>query len=206
MRIRKDEIVRKGYDKVAKIYDEQRDKYNSDALLLRFCRMMRKGADVLDMGCGAGVPVTKGLVSKGFKVTGIDFSKNMLALARKNVPAAKFKRMDMTKMKFKANSFDGVVSFYAIIHVPREKHSRMYKSLHRIIRPGGVFLVNAGGMDKDGWEGYEEDYLGAPMFWSYYGPEKTSKIIEDAGFRICWSKVLRLGGEKQFWVLARKRS
>ena len=196
------ETVRKGYNKIALKYHKQRGKYPNKILITKVLKRLPKGSSVIDLGCGAGVPISKFLSNKGYKVTGIDFSTGMIKLARKNVPKGKFVRMDMTKLKFKPNSFDGAVSFYAIIHVPREKHKKIYKSLHKILKPGGIILVNASGGDK--WEATEE-YMGVPMFWSHYGPKLTPKIITDAGFEILWNKVLKIGGERQFWVLARNK-
>ena len=162
---------------------------------------MKSGSEVLDIGCGAGVPVSEVLAKSGCRVTGIDFSDSMIRLAQKHLPKATFIRMDMTKLKFSKNSFDGAVSFYAIIHVPREKHVKIYNSLHRILKPGAIILLNPTGPDN--FEGYEENYLGVPMFWSHYGPEKTTKIIEDAGFEVLWSGIEKLGKERQFWILAK---
>ncbi|MFH2106075.1 MAG: methyltransferase domain-containing protein [Candidatus Micrarchaeota archaeon] len=200
----KSELVRKGYTKIAKIYHEQRGRYKNNALLAKFSKQLPKGK-VLDLGCGAGIPIAKFLIEKGYCVVGIDFAHGMIKLAKKNVPKAKFIRMDATKMRFRLNSFDGAVSFYALIHIPRKKHERIYKKLHKILKPNAIIFINASGIDANGWEGYEKDYLGVPMFWSFYSPKKTSKLIEDAGFEIMWSKILKLGGEKQFWVLAKNK-
>lgn len=199
------EIVRKGYDKIAKAYHKQRHIYKSKALLTKFSKQLPKGSKIIDLGCGAGVPVAKFLVGKGYEVTGIDFADGMVKLAKKNVPKARFLKMDVTKMKFRRGEFDAAVSFYAIIHIPREKHAGIYKKLHQILKPNGVMFINACGSDAEGWEGYQKDYLGVPMCWSFYSPKKTSKMIKDAGFEILRSKVLKLGGEKQFWVLARNQ-
>lgn len=196
-------IVKKGYTKIAQAYHKQRDRYVNDTLLKKFAKNVEKGSKVLDLGCGAGVPVAKFLSRNGYKVTGVDFAEGMIKLARKNVPNAKFIRMDMTKMKFPANSFDGAVSFYAIIHVPREKHAKIYRDLHRVLKPGAVIFVNASGSDS--WEGYNENYLGVKMFWSFYGPKKTLRIIKDSGFKILWKDTLRIGGETQFWVMAENK-
>ncbi len=201
----KSKLVRKSYDKIAKKYYKGRNKYKNNALLKKFSEKLQKGASVIDLGCGAGIPVAKFLIRKGYKVTGIDFSKDMLALAKKKVPKAKFIEMDITKMKFKPDSFDSAISFYAMIHIPRQKHVGIYKKLHKILKPYAMVLVNACGTDTRGWEGYEKDYLGVPIFWSFYGPKRTSKIITDSGFIIIWSKILELGGEKQFWILAKNR-
>ena len=196
-------IVKNSYTEIAEKYHKQRKLYPNRRLLMKFKKHLPKGSRVLDLGCGAGFPISKFLVENGYKVTGIDFSDGMLKLAKKNVPEAKFVKMDMTKLKFKSNSFDGAVSFYAIIHVPRKRHSRIYKSLHKILNPNGVMLLNASGT-RD-WEESVEDYMGAPMFWSFYSPKKTLRMIRKEGFGIIWSRVLRLGNESQFWVLAKNK-
>ncbi|MFH1471100.1 MAG: methyltransferase domain-containing protein [Candidatus Micrarchaeota archaeon] len=203
--MRSENTVHKSYDKIAKKYHKQRYKYRSKRLLAKFSRLVPKGARIIDLGCGAGVPVAKFLAGRGCKVTGIDFSSAMLKLARKNVPKARFVKADMTKMKFKPGSFDGAVSFYAMIHVPRQKHAKVYKNLHQMLKSDGIMLVNASGPDKEGLEGCARDYLGVPMFWSFYSPKRTLRIIKTAGFDVFWSSVLKLGGERQFWVLARNR-
>jgi ubiquinone/menaquinone biosynthesis C-methylase UbiE len=201
----KSEIVRNGYSKIARTYHAKRGKYDNRRLLAKISKLLPKNAMVLDLGCGAGVPIAKTLARKGFAVTGVDFASGMVRLARKNVPKAEFLKIDITKMKFKADSFDGAVSFYALIHIPREKHAAIYRKLHRIIKPNGVMLLNACGIDTNGWEEYSEDYMGVPMFWSYYGPKKTMRLIQNAGFDVLWSRVLDIGDEKQFWILAKNK-
>lgn len=197
------EIVRKGYNKIAEKYSKQRKIYQSKPLLLKFLRYLPKSSKVLDLGCGAGIPVSKFLADKGCKVVGIDFSDGMLKLARKNVHAAGFIKMNITKMKFKENSFDGAVSFYAIIHIPRKYHPKIYRNLHKMLKPGGVLFANASGTST--WEETAKDYMGVPMFWSFYHPRITLKLIRKAGFQVIWSKILKIGGETQFWILAKNK-
>ncbi|MBI2655645.1 class I SAM-dependent methyltransferase [Candidatus Woesearchaeota archaeon] len=199
----KSRIVKSGYSKIALKYHRQRGKYPNIKLISRFIRHIPKASRILDLGCGAGVPISKFLVGNGYQVTGVDFADGMLKLARKNVPGAKFMKMDITNLKFKPNSFDGAVSFYAIIHVPRKKHPKIYKRLHKILRPHAIMLLNASGTNT--WEEYTDDYMGVPMFWSFYNPKKTLRIIRNEGFKILWGDVLKLGGEKQFWVLAENK-
>ena len=64
-------------------------------------------------------------------------------------------------------------------------------------------LLNASGTKT--WEEISEDYLGTRMFWSFYNPEKTSSIIKNEGFEIIWSKILNIGNEEQFWLLAKNK-
>ena len=166
-----------------------------------FAALLSENAKVLDVGCGAGVPVDKFLVELGFDVTGIDFSKNMLRLAKTSVPKARFFRKDMTRLDFEENSFDGLTAFYSIIHVPREKHFSLFQSFHRMLKPEGIMLVCMG---ADEWEAFGE-YQGVEMFWSQYAPEKSLQLVKDAGFQIICGKTLIRGGERHYWIIARNR-
>ena len=62
--------------------------------------LLPREAAVLDLGCGAGVPVTRWLSDKGFAVTGVDVSARQLDLARNYVPEATFIKADMTEVTF----------------------------------------------------------------------------------------------------------
>jgi ubiquinone/menaquinone biosynthesis C-methylase UbiE len=197
----KESVVRNSYDKIAREYHIGRSKFDHRKELKEFVSLLNENAKVLDVGCGAGVPVAEFLVKSGFDVTGIDFSENMLELARKNVPKAMFIKKDMNKLDLAENSFDGLVAFYSIIHVPREKHSSLFESFHRILKPEGVMLVCMG---PDEWEATDE-YMGTTMFWSQYSPETSLCLVKNVGFQIVYDQILVRGGEKHYWILARNR-
>ncbi len=197
----KEEIVRKGYDLMAGDYQDQRHLFRTKKELEAFMGLLPRNATVVDLGCGAGVPVTKVLADSGFSVTGVDFSETMLNLATKNVPDAKFIKNNMTDLDFEDNAFDGLTACYSIIHVPREKHVPLFQTFHRILKPNGILLISMG---STCWEG-TEDFHGAQMFWSHYGPEKSLQMLTDAGFDIIYDKLIRDGGETHYWILARNR-
>jgi ubiquinone/menaquinone biosynthesis C-methylase UbiE len=195
----KEEIVRKGYDKIAREYQADRHIFDNGKELEELASLLPRNSKVLDVGCGAGVPFVKFLVESGFDVTGVDFSESMLRLAEKNVPEANLVKQDVTRLGLRTNSFDGLTSSYCIIHIPREKHSSLFRSFHRILKPKGIMLI---GMGYSEWEATEE-YYGVNMFWSHYSPEKSLQIIENAGFQTIWDKIIECGGEKPYWILAK---
>jgi ubiquinone/menaquinone biosynthesis C-methylase UbiE len=197
----KESLVKKGYDKICEEYQADRHGFDHVKELEEFASLLPKNAKVLDVGCGAGVPVAKFLVDSGFEVVGVDFSENMLRLARKNMPQISFIRKDMTKLDFADNSFDGLTAFYSIIHVPREKHSLLFKSFNRILKPNGIMLACMG---PDEWEA-TEDYYGTKMFWSQYSPEKSLRLVKDTGFEVIFDKVLERGKERHYWIMARNK-
>lgn len=197
----KKEIVKEGYDEIAREYQASRHIFDNVEVLKEFSNYLPKSARILDAGCGAGVPCAKLLVQAGFEVVGVDFSASMLKMAKKSVPEAALIKEDMTKLGFRDNAFDGLVALYSIIHVPREMHASLYQSFHRILKPEGIVLICIG---SDEWEG-EDEYFGARMFWSEYNLDEAMQMVKNAGIQIISGKHLVIGGEKHYWIIARNQ-
>jgi ubiquinone/menaquinone biosynthesis C-methylase UbiE len=102
-------------------------------------------------------------------------------LARRNVPRASFVQADMTALELPAASFDAVVAFYAITHVPRSEHSALLMSIARWLLPGGLFVATMGARPSP--DSVEEDWLGAPMFFSHFGARANERLVQRAGLR-----------------------
>jgi ubiquinone/menaquinone biosynthesis C-methylase UbiE len=182
-------IVKHGYNQIAERYLATRTTDSEDVRLLGdFIELLSTEAKVLDAGCGAGIPITR-LLAERFEVTGVDFSEAQIELAKKNVPNAKFLREDLTKLGFPDDAFDGICSYYAIIHIPREEHQALLANFHRMLSTSGVALLCLGAQHLI--EDIEEDYLGAQMYWSHYDSATYQKMLKDLGFSIIWSKIVR---------------
>jgi cyclopropane fatty-acyl-phospholipid synthase-like methyltransferase len=163
------DFIRKQYNKIADEYLKHRNLFKSDKYLEILINLLPTGATILDIGCGAGIPVDKYLLEKGFRVIGIDISDRQIELATKNVPTGIFERKDMLELKDKEYSVDAVISFYAIFHTPRKKHLDLFKKIKTFLPKGGIILVTMGYGD---WEGKNKDFFGGEMEWSYYDGEK----------------------------------
>ncbi len=198
--------VENGYDLVADQYLATKDIGDRAALetLDALSGTLAPGAAVLDLGCGAGIPSTRWLAQR-FAVTGVDVSGRQLELARHRVPEAILIQADMTGITFAPETFDAVVAFHSIIHVPREEQPALCRRIYRWIKPGGLFLTS---WATGAWEGEEPDWngWGATMWWSHYDKETNLRMLREAGFSIRSSEV-RIGsnGEAWLWSLARKR-
>ena len=202
--------VESGYDLMAEQYLATKNREDPLALtaLEDLAVLLPREAAVLDLGCGAGVPVTRWLSDKGFAVTGVDVSARQLELARNYVPEATFIKADMTEVTFAPGSLDAVVAFHSIIHVPRTEHPALLGRIHRWLKPEGTFLATMTLTDYEGrdddWEGW-----GAPMVWSHYDGDTNVALLREAGFVIRYAEPRTGGGpgdesETWLWVLARK--
>jgi 2-polyprenyl-3-methyl-5-hydroxy-6-metoxy-1,4-benzoquinol methylase len=112
--------VAAAYDRAAQAFHDARpilprtlSRYLDDLL-----RPLEAGAAVLDVGCGSGRPVAKHLVERGFRVTGLDISHQLLELARRDVPAATFLLGAMRKLELLPR-FQAIVAWDSVFHVPR---------------------------------------------------------------------------------------
>lgn len=201
-------IVACGYDAIAERYlawaatvgVDERERYTQ--LLLD---SLPRGAVVLELGCGAGVPTTQRLASR-FAVTGVDLSARQVALARQNIPCANFILADMTAAAFAARAFDAVCAFYAITHVPRDEHAGLLAKIATWLRPGGLFVASFSNGGNDGE--IEDDWLGAPMYFSGHNAETNRRMVRDAGLVIEQSRAethTEFGNPTTFlWIVARK--
>ncbi len=202
------EIVAQGYDSMAEQHRRwagrvrQEERARCTSLLLEQALV---GGDVLELGCGAGPPTTRQLAER-FAVTGVDISPRQVALARLNVPNAEFICADMTKLDLPSSSYDAVAAFYSLIHAPREEQAELLRNIAVWLRPGVLLVATFGAHDTKA--GYEEDWLGAPMYWSSYDSETNVRLVEEAGLRIVSAReetAEEFGEPTTFlWVIARK--
>jgi ubiquinone/menaquinone biosynthesis C-methylase UbiE len=197
--------VKDGYNTIANRYLAERTRDSQDVRLLdELMERLPDNAKVLDAGCGAGIPISQ-ILSERFQVTGVDFSEAQVELAEKNVPAGEFICEDITKLDFPDETFDGITSYYAIIHIPREEHQALLANFHRMLKPGGLALLCLGAEHLI--DDIDENYLGTRMYWSHYDADTYLRFLSDCGFEILWSRYVRdatCEGAGHLFVLVQK--
>ena len=183
-------IVSDAYDRIAERYLEWRALQPRQGELAKWLSILhdhlQPGAAVLDIGCGAGIPLTRAL-TESFDVTGVDISERQVQLARKNVPAARFIHGDVTTLAFSPRSFDAVVASYSLFHIPRLEHQTLFRSIAAWLRRDGVMLANFGVGNRE--VDYAQDWLGAPLFWSSFDAEGEKNAMRAAGFELVFDSI-----------------
>jgi len=195
------DFVKQQYNKLAENYLAGRDRFKNDKYLDKLSSLLSSGSTVLDIGCGAGLPIDKYLIDHGFKVIGVDISEKQIEMAKNNVPQGDFKVEDMSEFKNKEYFVDAVISFYAIFHTPRESHQQILEKIASFLKKDGLILIT---MATTEWEGKENDFYGGEMYWSHYDSKTNSKLVQDAGFELLLDEIDNTGKEKHQIILARK--
>ncbi|HEC29542.1 MAG TPA: class I SAM-dependent methyltransferase [Gammaproteobacteria bacterium] len=136
------------YDKFAESYDNSRDLFDIDEIILNYQGSLKtdKGS-LLDPGCGAGVPVARLFVDRGWSVTRVDFSPKMLSLANKHIPAMKTICSDICTAVFDDGEFNAITLIYSMFHIPKNQHGALFDKLYRWLTPNGKILFTYAAKD-----------------------------------------------------------
>jgi ubiquinone/menaquinone biosynthesis C-methylase UbiE len=203
-------IVADGYDVMAERYLAWSDLRPSKTRLRYLAlalELIPPGSDVLELGCGAGIPMTAAL-AQDRAVTGVDISATQLEMARRNVPSASFIQADMTALASEPATFDAVVAFYSLTHVPRDEQAALLEAIRVWLRPGGIFLASMGADDEPG--DVEADWLGVDMYFSHFGAKANRRLVEQAGFVVDRAEIAVEPEDRHdarfLWVVARTPS
>jgi SAM-dependent methyltransferase len=201
------QIVARGYDAIALRYAEWAGQVASPALewLRDLDARLPDAANVLELGCGRGVPGTRHLARR-HRVTGVDISAVQIELARHHVPEASFVHADALDLDVAHGSLDAVVALYVFGHIPSHEQRELIGCISLWLREGGLLLATFGAGEPG--EEVDEDWLGAPMFFASLGGDSYLPLLRDSGLEPLREEVLAQHepghGDVAFhWVLAR---
>ena len=200
-------VVERGYDRVALEYArlEGESEWPRMRWLSKILDRLEPGSSVLDLGCGLGDPADVE-IAKEHQVTGVDISRAQITLARQNVPAGRYLHGDAGSVAFRPDSFDAVVSFYTLEHLPRREHGALLRRIHEWLRAGGLLLISMEAADCDDIMG---EWLGVPMFFSCFDPDTMVRLVSEAGFELLESAIETQVEQDHdipyLWLLGRKR-
>ena len=113
----------------------------------------------------------------------------------------------MSAVRFAPGSFNAVVSFYAIIHLPIAEQRALFARIRSWLKPKGVFIAILG---HETFEGIEPNWLGSgrPMFWSHTDAATYRRWLNAAGFTVNHQEFVPEGGSghELFWAVRRPGS
>ena len=167
------------YETHAAEWDRNRTRFlREKAWLNKFTQSLQPGASLLDVGCGAGEPISGYLVAQKYAVTGIDSSQAMIEICRSRLSDAVWIVMDMRELALE-HQFDGIIAWDSFFHLkPDEQRSTLQEFIQHL-RPGGALLLTVGHEAGEVLGTVE----GQAVYHSSLSPQEYKSILSSAGFQ-----------------------
>lgn len=113
--------------------------------LLEFIQEHQPGR-AIDIGCGTGTNLIT-LAQAGWKVTGVDFASRAIKISRRKLEKAgvqaDLRVRDATNLHDIRGPFDFALDLGCLHGIPEERRAKYLEELHRILAPGGFWLLYA---------------------------------------------------------------
>lgn len=109
----------------------------------RFADLLRRGAPVLDTGCGLGEPIARFLAGRGHPITGVDASPEMIALFRANLPGKIAETIGTRSLKMNRR-YGGLIAWDSFFHLTPHDQRMMFPIFRDHIEPEAPLLFTSG--------------------------------------------------------------
>lgn len=125
------------------------------------------GAKLLEIGCGPG-NITKYLLSKkpDYEIFGIDVAPNMIELAKKNNPSAKFAVMDCRQINRIYNKFDGIIAGFCLPYLSPDESKKLIINAYNLLNENGLIYLSF--VEGDPGESDFKTGVGGRVYFYYH--------------------------------------
>ena len=166
------------YEKHASAWDEQRPTvFFEKKWIDRFIACLPPGGEVLDVGCGSGIPIAQYLLKQNFQVTGVDAAPAMVKISSSRFPQGKWLVMDIRSLHL-PQKFDGIVGWDSFFHLDQAEQRLALDVFCRHLKQNGALLLTIG--DKPGEVLGTVD--GQQVYHASLDPTEYKEILTSAGF------------------------
>lgn len=200
--------LKETYNRIAEEWhkDHQRDDWWIEGTDT-FISLLPSGAHVLDVGCSGGFK-SRYLIERGFRVTGVDFSENFIAIARHEVSGADFHVMDMRRVGELPGQFDAVFSQASLLHIPKKETRSVIEGFVSKLKQKGLLYIAVKGVrpGKPEEEIKEENDYGYPYrrFFSYFSLTELGEHCVALGLTVAHENVRTVGSTDWIQIVAKK--
>lgn len=140
------------------------------------------GADILDVGCGSGVPIAEGLIADGFAVWGVDASPRLVAAFEARFPGVPVACEAAQESAFFARAFDGVIAVGLVFLLAEEDQRRVIARMAAALKPGGRLLFSAP-LERCEWKDSLTGRRSVSLGRAAYG-----ELLAAAGLSLCGTR------------------
>ena len=132
-----------GYEPMAEEFLAGRSGVIGVTTVRAWAQTLPRGVAAIDLGCGAGIPLTEILVSEGLDVFGVDAAPSLVRAFRRNLPKAAVVCEAVEESDFFHRTFGAVLAWGLLFLLSAEEQRRLIRKISRILAPGGSLLFTS---------------------------------------------------------------
>lgn len=168
------------YDRNAALWDASRGRSLFEAAWLdRFLALVPAGGRILDIGCGSGEPIARHFAARGYRVTGIDSSANLIGLCRKRLPDHDWHVADMRRLSL-GTIFDGLMAWDSFFHLTAHDQRAMFTVFRAHAAPGAALMFTSGPAHGEAMG----EFGGETLYHASLAPEEYRALLAANGFEV----------------------
>jgi len=199
-------VNRDSYNAIATDWDAARRTFSGSEQ--RYLETLLGGlvvpASIVDVGCGTGRPMAEFVLERGHRITGIDQSEELLAIARDRFPQGTWVPSRIEEYAFET-TFDAVICWDSLFHIDRAHHESILTRLYRCLSPGGRLMLTVGGSENPA---FTDTMFGHEFYYDSHPPSRVVSIMKSIGFEILIQEFMNqpTGGRDKgrYAIVARK--
>ena len=139
---------------------------------------------ILEIGCGPG-NIAKYLLAKrpDFDIFGIDVAPNMIELAKKNNPNAKYAVMDCRNISEITTKFDAIICGFCLPYLSHTDNRKLIANFKNLLRENGLIYISFVEGDPNN-SGFQIGSSGDRSFFYYHEIESLTLALNESKFEI----------------------
>lgn len=166
------------YKKIVQWYDTHRSRELFEKSWLdKAIAHLKRGATILDLGCGMGDPIAKYFIDQGYQVTGVDGCREFVAMAHTRFLKGKFLTADMRDLSPKSR-FDAIIAWNSLFHLTSDEQRQMFHIFAKHIN--GILLFTTGPAAGEVWS----DNGGKNLYHASLSPGEYKDVLQRHGFTL----------------------
>ena len=172
--------VAAAYNKIAAWFDRKRTRTLIERPWLEvLTQALKRGASILDLGCGTGEPILRFLVERQYELTGVDASAAMIDIARTRFPETCFLVRDMRGLHLHRR-FDAVIAWHSLFHLPPDGQRAMFQTFAQHLHAGGLLMFTSGREYGETWS----ENGGESLYHASLDLAEYRSLLEAHGFHV----------------------
>lgn len=149
------------------------------AWLDRFLALLPVNGQILDIGCGNGMPIADYFIRQGFQVTGVDSSQPMIDRCLQRFPEQTWSVADMRTLAL-ADRFDGLIAWDSFFHLAREDQRQMFNVFRQHANSQATLMFTSGTSNGEAIGTFE----GEALYHASLAPEEYRQLLQKQGFSV----------------------